>query len=491
MSWIPPRRRDGRGDASIRPQSLVGSRRLVDRRTLVDKVWDAHVVGERLSDDTPDRLVVDRILLHEQQISSVGRSHGEGTHIAAPGRVVACADQQGPTTPSTGEPRAGAQLLAAIDRLEQTSTRLGLPLFGPGDPRGGIVNVVAAEQGMVLPGSLIVGADAHVATHGAFGALALVISDGEVADVLRTGEVERVRPRVVRATIIGSLADGAGAKDLALWLLGRLGGGFTGNVVLELAGPAVHALSVEGRMTLTNMAVECGATAVVTPPDTTVEDYLEGRPFVPVGEVFERACDEWRELASDNGADYDADVVAFGGTIEPQATWGTDVDQVAPLDGVVPHPGGADPTRLRRHEEALADQDLEAGQPMSDISVDQVFVGSCANARIEDLRSAAEVARGGRAQVPTWVVPGSWPVKRQAETEGLHRVFLDAGFEWRDPGCSLCIGANGDAVRPGARLASTANRPARGVVGPAARVHILGPASAAATALAGHLAAPS
>jgi 3-isopropylmalate/(R)-2-methylmalate dehydratase large subunit len=379
--------------------------------------------------------------------------------------------------------------VAAVERLERTSASLGLPVFGPGDPRTGLVNVVAAEQGMVLPGDLLVGADAHVATNGAFGALALVISDDEVVDVVRTGEVWRVRPATVRTAVAGKLTAGASAKDVALWLLGRLGPGMADGKVLELVGPVVAGLGVEGRMTLTNVAVESGAVAVVIAPDVAVERYLAGRPFAPRGAAWTRAVAGWRHLASDQGAGYDADVVAFGGLISPQVTWGTHADQVVALDGVVPFPELSDRLGRARHEQALVHQDLSPGAPVSEIEIDQVFVGSCANARLDDLRAAADVVRGGRVQVPSWVVPGSWPVRRQAEAEGLHRVFIDAGFEWREPGCSLCLGANGDAVRPGSRLASTANRPVRGLVGPSAKVHLLSPASAAASALSGRLTA--
>jgi 3-isopropylmalate/(R)-2-methylmalate dehydratase large subunit len=460
---------------------------------LLDKVWDSHLVGSASGhrDVSPvDRLRVDRILLHEHQVGLVGRAGNDGLAIAAPERIVACADQQVPTTPSADEPRPGAQLAATVERLEHTSVRLGLPLFGLGDHRGGVVNVVAAEQGMVLPGDFVVGADSHVATQGALGALALVLADDEVAATVATGEVERERPTSMRVTVSGSLDAAASAKDLALWLLGRLGPGLAGGSVLELGGPLVRSLSVEGRMTLCNLAVESGAESVIISVDRLVEQYLDGRPFAPSGAERRSAFDTWRRLGSDPGSEFAADLVCMGERIGPQVTWGTDVSQVVDLDGTIPEPDSRDQRRAALDERALAEQGLVPGQAVGSIEVEQVFIGSCANARIEDLRAAADVIRGGRAQVRSWVVPGSWPVKRQAEAEGLHRVFRDAGFEWRDPGCSLCIGANGDAVRNGDRLASTANRPVRGLVGPGSRVHLLSPASAAATALVGRLAAP-
>lgn len=475
MSWTPPRQSAAR--AGGRPQ------------TIPDRIWDAHRAdpsGPRPPGD--EALGVDRILLHEHQLGLLGRAvTAEPLRYAD--RVVVCSDQQLPTADDQGKgPRLDAQLLATVDRLERASDLAGVPVFGPGDHRGGIINVVAAEQGMVLPGDVVVAADAHVSTFGALGALALVVADAEVPRVVSDGFVERERPGVVRIGVSGSLADDADAKDLALWLLGRIGQGAVHGRVVELGGPVVRALTVEARMTLCNVAVESGALAVVIAPDQAVADYLDARPFVPGDRTWNPHFEHWSSLVSDVDAAVEGDLRLIADRVRPQVTWGTDPDQVAPLDGVVPDPRpGPAGDRDRR---ALVDQDLIPGRALTDIEVDQVFIGSCANARIEDLRAAAEVVRGGRARVPAWVVPGSWPVRRQAESEGLHRVFLDAGLEWRSPGCSLCIGANGDAVAPGARLASTANRPSRGLAGPRARVHLLGPAAAAATALTGRLTGP-
>jgi 3-isopropylmalate/(R)-2-methylmalate dehydratase large subunit len=481
MTWPPRRRPTERIDVPGSPP-----------RTLVDKVWDAHVVASPLSvrsGDT-DVLAVDRILLHEHQVGLIGRAGREGSRVGDPGRIVACSDQQVPTIPSRGEPRPGAQLASAVDRIERASASLGLPMFGPGDHRGGVVNVVAPEQGMILPGHLLVGADAHVATQGALGALAFVISDDEVAEVVASGRVRRMRPGVVRVSVAGSLDTATSAKDVALWLLGRIGPSLAPGQVVELSGAAVRALSLEGRMTLCNLVVETGADSVVIAPDRRTQQYLAGRPFAPRGAAWADEVRRWGTLGSDPGVELDGDVVMWGEAIGPQVTWGTSVWQVAPLDGLVPAPGAQHPDLAHLDREALHEQGLSPGTFLRDVAIDQVFIGSCANARIEDLRAAAEVVRGGRAQVRSWVVPGSWPVKRQAEAEGLHRIFRSAGFEWRDPGCSLCIGANGDAVGPGERLASTANRPVRGRVGPSARVHLMSPASAAAAALAGRLAPP-
>jgi 3-isopropylmalate/(R)-2-methylmalate dehydratase large subunit len=476
MFRTPPSRRVGQVDAAP--------------RTLAHKVWDAHRVEEWAADGQPTRLRVDRVLLHEHQVGLLGRAHEAGVIIRGADRVVVCADQQTPTIPAGDEPRPGAQQMGSVDRLEQTSDAVGLPLFGPGDERGGVLNVVAAEQGMVLPGDLVVGADGHVATLGALGALALVIADAEVAEVVATGTVSRSWPGVARVTATGALGAHATGKDLALWLLGRLGTGSISGRVVELGGPIVRQLGVEDRMALCNLMVGSGASSVFIPPDRLTEDYLRGRPFAPSGHAWEAAGASWRSLGSDRGADYDGDLGLLASTIEPLVTWGTALDQVAALAGTIPEPRPEPHGELDRR--ALREQGLEPGRPIGEIAVDQVFIGSCANARIEDLRAAASLLEraGGRVQVPSWVVPGSWPVKHQAEAEGLHRVFLNAGFEWRDPGCSLCIGSNGDAVEPGTRLASTANRPHRGLIGPGARVHLLSPVSAAATALVGRLSSP-
>jgi 3-isopropylmalate/(R)-2-methylmalate dehydratase large subunit len=453
-------------------------------RTLVEKIWAAHLPSPK---SDPAVVAVDRILLHERQVGIVARRRGGG-ELRASQRVVACADQQVPTVPRTGPP-TGAQQAVALDRLERSTDALGVAVFGPGDPRRGIVNVVAAEQGMVRPGDLVVGADAHVATLGAFGALALRISDGEVAHVVETGRLHRARPTTVRVSIAGR-AGATSGKDLALWLLARLGPSCAEGSAVELAGPVVSALGVEGRMTLCNLVCETGAEAVVIAPDRLTADYLAGRPFVPSGAAWQQEVDRWTSLGSDPGSDLEGHLVVVADRVGAWSTWGTAAWQAAPLDGVVPPPDRSDPERARMDERALHLQGLVPGTRLSDIAVDQVFIGSCANARIEDLRAAAEVARGGRARVRSWVVPGSWVVKRQAEAEGLHRVFIDAGFEWREPGCSLCIGANGDAVPPDTRVASTANRPEHGRVGPRSRLHVLAPASAAATALSGRLQAP-
>lgn len=467
------------------------------RRTLVDLLWDAH--HERSTADGVDVLVVDRSLLHDRQAPVLQQLSRTGRSVARPDRVVAVVDQRVPTSvadaaidgalvdPEGDEPTPELlRALEAVADVEAATSAADVPVFGPGDPRRGVLHVVVPEQGMTHPGMLVVGADAHTSTHGAYGALALAVSDDELADVLATGRVHRRRPPTLRLALGAVLGPDASAKDLALWALSRVGPRAADGHVVELVGPAVGALSMTGRMTLCNLAVEGGAlTAVVAPDDTTFDD-LGGRPFAPEGEAWDAAVARWRRLRSEPGSVPDVDVSLLGGEIEPHVTWGTAAWQAVGITGRVPRPA-TEPGRRAADEAALAAQGLHPGDPLEGLAVDRVFIGSCANARLDDLRAAAEVARRGRAQVPAIVVPGSGTVKREAEAEGLHRVFLAAGFEWREPGCSLCVGANGDHARPGERVASTANRSARGIGGPGVRTHLLSPAMAAAAALAGRL----
>lgn len=457
-------------------------------RTIVDKIWDAH----RAPDGRPG-ITVDRIYVHERQLSLLARLGRAGIADAAAAGLVACTDQQLPT-------RAGvdaldgsvgsAQVLSVLERLETSSELAEVPVFGPGDHRGGVVNVVTPEQGMTWPGSIVAGADRHMSTHGALGAIGLALDDDELRELLRRGWVEAARPRVVGVQVAARVARHAAAKDLALWVLERVGPTFARGAIVVVGGAAVRDLGIDGRMTLCNLLAESGARSVVIEPDDAVVDYLVDRPFAPRGPAWDAAAAAWAELGSDRGADLDGELHVVGPDVTPQVTWGTAAWQAVALDGVVPAPHPTDQRRRAADEEALVAQDLRPGTPMSEVAVDQVFVGSCANGRIDDVRAAADVLRGGRVQVPTWVVPGSRTVARQAEAEGLHQVIQAAGAEWRAAGCSLCIGANGDAVRPGARLASTANRPQKDLVGPGARIHVLGPAAAAASALTGRLTGP-
>jgi len=498
-------------------RAVPGRRAPLGPRTLVDKLWDAHLLGRTA--DGRDRLSVDRSLIHERQAPVLARLGHAGRRLAHPEHVVACVDQVLPTSAGTeprpaaratlgvggdrgapGDPGAGSPaaaedeepsvaLLAALehlDELEAATDLTDVPVFGPGDPRRGVLHVVAPEQGMTHPGMLVVGADAHTSTLGAFATLALAVADDELEEVLATGTIARPRPPVLRLHATAVLGPDASAKDLVLWILARLGPAVSAGHAVELTGPAVVALGMAGRMTLCNLAVEGGAvTAVMAADDVTVA-HLHGRPFAPNGAAWDAAVAAWRELQADPGSRPDTDVTLLAGEIEPHVTWGTHAWQSVPISGRVPRPD-ADPRRHGLDARALVDQGLDAGTPIDGLAIDRVFIGSCANARIEDLRAAAEVARHGRAQVPALVVPGSVPVKRQAEAEGLHRVFLDAGFLWREPGCSLCVGANGDLAGAGERVVSTANRSALGAAGPGSRTHLVSPAMAAAAAITGRI----
>ncbi|HSL58539.1 MAG TPA: aconitase family protein [Acidimicrobiales bacterium] len=466
-------------------------------RTLVDRVWDAHLVGRDA--DGRDLLVVDRSLLHDRQTPVLEGLSRAGRAVDRPERVVAVVDQRVPTTIAdaaidaalgpVADEEPTSELLTALEAVadvEAATSAAEIPVFGPGDPRRGVLHVVVPEQGMTHPGMLVVGADAHTSTHGAFGALALAITDHELGEVLATSRVARHRPPNLRLALGAALGPYASAKDLALWALSRLGPRASAGHIVELVGPAVGALSMPGRMTLCNLAIEAGAVTAVIAPDATTFADLEGRPFAPSGAEWSAAVATWRTLRSEPGSSPDVDISLIGGQIEPHVTWGTAPWQAAPISARVPAPS-TDPSRRSLDEAALTAQGLRPGDALEGLAVDRVFIGSCANARIDDLRAAAEIARGGRAQVPVIVVPGSGPVKRAAEAEGLHHVFRAAGFEWREPGCSLCVGANGDHADRGERVASTANRSVLGIGGRGVRTHLMSPAMAAAAGITGRL----
>ncbi|MFA5566073.1 MAG: aconitase family protein [Acidimicrobiia bacterium] len=478
----------------------------VSPRTMVDKIWDSHLVnlpvatppskiGSQTQAAPASEARVDHVYLHEHELGLIARLGEQGVQIHSRHGIVACADQQISTrrvgkSDSESEPRwapLSAQDVATFERLEDYSAQLDVPIFGPGDDRGGVLNVVGPEQGMTWPGALVVGSDNHMSTHGAFGALGLVLAPQDLTAVVSRRSIIGIRPKVVRLAVQGALREPVDAKDLALWLLGQLGPLTNRDVVLELGGSAVRGLSIEGRMTLCNMMVETGALSALVAPDQKTFDYLESRLFAPKGHEWERSLKQWRALVSDAGAPVSAEWALLASGISPQVSWGTRAWQSCAINGVVPDPHPTNETRRKADREALFLQGLEPGQPINSIAIDQVFIGSCTNGRIEDLRAAAKVLQQGSVVVPTLVVPGSQPVARQAEAEGLPEIFLAAGAEWRAPGCSLCIGANGDAVAPGTRLASTANNPSRDRVGPDSRVHVLGPTTAAATALRGFL----
>jgi 3-isopropylmalate/(R)-2-methylmalate dehydratase large subunit len=378
-----------------------------------------------------------------------------------------------------------------IEAIDVNAADFGVHLFPWGDRRQGIAHVVGPEQGITLPGLTLVCGDSHTSTHGALGGIAFGIGASEVAHVLATQTLWQRRPRTMRITVDGRLGFGVTGKDVILAIIHEIGAaGGTGHAI-EYAGAAIRGLSMEGRLTLCNMTIEAGSRFGMVAPDETTFAYLEGRPFAPAGAKWEKALAFWESLPSDADARFDREVRLDGGAIAPMVTWGNSPQDAVPVHGTVPDPAAEpDPERRRAMQQALDYMALTPGTPMREVAVDKVFIGACTNARIEDLRAAAAIARGRRARVPTLVVPGSGLVKEQAEREGLDRVFRDAGFDWRLPGCSMCVGMNGDLLAPGERSASTSNRNFRGRQGPGSRTHLVSPAMAAAAAVSGHFADP-
>jgi 3-isopropylmalate/(R)-2-methylmalate dehydratase large subunit len=454
-------------------------------RSLFEKIWDAHVV--RAVEGEPTLLYIDLHLVHE--VTSAQAFDGlrvAGRGVRRPDLTVATMDHNVPTLPGPIEdPLARAQL----DALRRNCDEFGVQLSATGSGREGIVHVIGPELGLTQPGQTIVCGDSHTSTHGAFGALAFGVGTSEVEHVLATQTLPLRKPKTALVRFEGALPPGLTPKDVVLGMIGRLGvAGGVGHV-LEYAGDVIEGFSMEGRMTLCNMSIEAGARAGMVAPDETTFAYLEGREFAPAGAAWEAALDRWRALASDPGARYDRTIVVDVGELEPQVTWGTNPGMVVPVGGRVPDPADyADPEERAAVERALAYMALEPGTPIEEIPVDRVFIGSCTNARIEDLRAAAAVVAGKQVadSVTALVVPGSAAVKRQAEEEGLDRIFVAAGFEWRNAGCSMCLGMNPDVLGPGERCASTSNRNFEGRQGRLGRTHLVSPAMAAAAAVAGH-----
>ena len=462
-------------------------------RTLAEKIWDDHVVRAGNRDGEPDLLYVDLHLVHE--VTSPQAFDGlrlANRVVRRPDLTVATADHNVPTTDvdrPVVDPISRRQLRALADNCAE----FGVTCYPMGDANQGIVHVIGPELGLTLPGMTIVCGDSHTSTHGAFGALAFGIGTSEVEHVLATQTLPQKRPKTMAVEIGGELADGVTAKDVALAVIAAVG--TTGGVgyVFEYRGSVVEQLSMEARMTLCNLTIEAGARAGMIAPDATTFSYVEGRDFAPKGADWERALEAWRALTTDDGANFDRVVAIDGSTIRPSVTWGTNPAQVVAIDGVVPDPiSFVDPAARESAARALDYMGLTPQTRIVDIPVDAVFIGSCTNGRIEDLRSAAAVLAGRRVSrgVRALVVPGSHRVKEQAESEGIDRVFREAGFEWREPGCSMCLGMNPDQLAPGARCASTSNRNFEGRQGPGGRTHLVSPAVAAATAVAGHFATP-
>ncbi len=461
---------------------------MAEPRTLFDKIWDSHVVHVR--DDGVCILYIDRHLVHE--VTSPQAFEGlrlAGRPVRRPDATLAVADHNIPTlNRAAGIEDETARI--QVETLEENCRLFDVPYLPVTDIRQGIVHVIGPEQGFTLPGTTIVCGDSHTSTHGAFGALAFGIGTSEVEHVLATQTLLQKRPLSMRVAVGGSLPIGVTAKDVILSIIGKIGtAGATGHVI-EYAGPAIESLSMEGRMTVCNMSIEAGARAGLIAPDEKTFAFLKGRPMAPKGATWEAAVTAWRALPSDQGAGYDREVTLDAAALVPHVTWGTSPQDVLPITGQVPDPGAeSDEGRRDAMQRALDYMALKPGTPLAEVDVDRVFIGSCTNSRIEDLREAAAVARGRKVAdgVGAMVVPGSGLIKHQAEEEGLDRIFVEAGFEWREPGCSMCLAMNADRLEPGQRCASTSNRNFEGRQGRGGRTHLVSPAMAAAAAVAGHL----
>ncbi len=456
-------------------------------RTLFDKIWDGHVVDRQ--DDGTCLIYIDRHLVHE--VTSPQAFEGlrmAGRTVRRPDATLAVIDHNISTDPTGGDVSEDSRI--QIEALQKNCRDFDVPLFDVPDMRNGIVHVVGPEQGFTQPGMTIVCGDSHTATHGAFGALAFGIGTSEVEHVLATQTLIQAPAKNMRITVEGTLPAGVTAKDLILAIIGKIGtAGGTGHVI-EYAGEAIRAMSMEQRMTICNMTIEAGARAGLVAPDATTFEYLKGRPMVPKGAQWEQAVAWWSTLPSDDGATYDTEVTIDAAELIPKVTWGTSPEDVVRIDGSVPDPAHVtDPDKRVAIERKLAYMGLTPGMRVTDIRIDKAFLGSCTNGRIEDLRAAAAVAKGRRVAdgVTALVVPGSGLVKQQAEEEGLDKIFLEAGFQWREPGCSMCLAMNADRLEPGERCASTSNRNFEGRQGRGGRTHLMSPAMAAAAAIAGHL----
>ncbi|MFN3854118.1 MAG: 3-isopropylmalate dehydratase large subunit [Phreatobacter sp.] len=456
-----------------------------DPQTLFDRVWASHVIRQR--EDGLALIWIDRHFVHEGSHHAFGQIAARGVPVSRPDLTFGVADHYVPTR-GRGAPIPDPSIARMVDQLTANASRHRITLFGLDDARQGIVHVTATEQGLTLPGLTVVCGDSHTSTHGAFGAIAFGIGASEVAHVLATQTLWQKKPKRMRITVGGALQRGVTGKDLMLAIIATIGADGAAGHAIEYAGPVIRALSMEARMTLCNMSIEAGGRCGMVAPDSTTLTYLEGRPFAPSGAQWIRAADDWSRLASDPDAVFDREVELDGSAIAPTVTWGISPEQALPITACVPDPAAlADPVKAAAARDALDYMALAPGQPLDGLAIDRIFIGSCTNARIEDLRAAAAVLAGRRAVVPGLVSPGSSAVKRQAEAEGLARIFTEAGLEWVESGCSMCVGMNGDLVRPGERCASTTNRNFKGRQGPGARTHLMSPAMVAAAAVTGRL----
>ena len=460
------------------------------KKTLFEKIWDTHLVHEQ---DGNSILYIDRHLVHE--VTSPQAFEGlrmAGRKVRVPQATFAVPDHNIPTRNQL-QPIKDPVSAKQVETLRKNCKDFGVPLFDLGDPRQGIVHVMGPEQGLTLPGSTIVCGDSHTATHGAFGALAFGIGTSEVEHVMATQTLQQKKPKTMLVEVSGTLPDNVTAKDIILAIIGKIGTAGGTGYVIEYSGEAIRNLSMEGRMTLCNMTIEAGARAGMVAPDEKTFEYVKGRDYAPQGEAFEKAVEAWKKLPSDEGAVFDETVRLTADEVFPQVTWGTNPGMVTDINGKVPDPSSiSDPAERESIQRALEYMGLEANVPVKDIQIDRVFIGSCTNSRIEDLRAVAGFVEGKKVSgsVAAMIVPGSGLVKQQAESEGLNTIFENAGFEWREPGCSMCLAMNDDVLKPGERCASTSNRNFEGRQGKGSRTHLVSPIMAAAAAIAGTFADP-
>jgi len=457
-------------------------------RTLFAKIWDRHVVVKR--DNGEVLLYIDRNLVHEGAFHAFGALKREGRKVRRPDQTFAVPDHYVPTRDrDRGLAAAGDDEMRTMIRLlESNAAENGIRHFGLDDPRQGIVHVIGPELGLTQPGLTVTCGDSHTSTHGALGAYAFGIGASQLKQILATQCIWQKPPKTLRITVDGRIPAGVTGKDIILAIIARIGtAGATGHVI-EYAGSAIRALSMEGRMTVCNMSIEGGARAGMVAPDDATSQYLAGREYAPKGADWDRALAYWRTLPTDEGATFDREVELDAATLTPMVTWGTSPEEALPVTAIVPDPARMDDANRRQHaEQALTYMGLKPGTPLSDVKIDRAFIGTCTNGRIEDLRAAAAVLKGRKSVVPAWVSPGSTTIKKQAEAEGLHRVFEEAGFEWRASGCSGCAAMNGDSVPAGMRCASTSNRNFEGRQGKGARTHLMSPAMVAAAAVTGRI----
>ncbi|MPY76271.1 MAG: 3-isopropylmalate dehydratase large subunit [Alphaproteobacteria bacterium] len=460
---------------------------MASAQTMFDKIWQRHAIAAE-QDET--LLYVARCLIHEGSSHTFDRMGKEGRKTAEPDKVFAFSDHYVPTTNqrngigAIGDPK----IRNMVEMLTANCRKYGIRHFNMGDPDQGILHVAGPEQGVSIPGIVLVGADSHTATHGAFGNLSFGAGASEIYHIMVTQTLWQRKPKAMRIRVDHRLPFGVAAKDVILAIIAKIGHGGASGHIIEYAGEALTSMTMEQRMTVCNMSIEAGGRAGMVAPDDETFAYVHGRAYAPKGADWDSALAHWKTLPSDDGAVFDAEVTLDGAEVAPMVTWGINPEHALPITGRVPSPdAGRDAATKTEIADALEYMDLKPGAALDDIAIDRVFIGSCTNSRIEDLRAAAEVAKLGKAKIPAWIVPGSATIKRNAEAEGLDRVFTAAGFEWRDPGCSLCTAINGDMLRPGERCASTSNRNFKGRQGLGGRTHLVSPAMAAAAAITGKL----